>query len=118
MICSTTISVSTFHIVLSRAIGQYALGMLYLGFPGLWRMTVVNVFQGLKGYPKSNNTWEDANQIHAPDLIKLYHWNNPLQGIKGQLLSLQKPHLPTWLSSTSHSLHSLPILSSPLTIRI
>jgi hypothetical protein len=25
------------------------------------------------GYPKSDNTWEDADQIHAPDLIKLYH---------------------------------------------
>jgi hypothetical protein len=26
-----------------------------------------------KGYPKSDNTWEDANQVHAPNLIKLYH---------------------------------------------
>jgi Chromo (CHRromatin Organisation MOdifier) domain len=37
-----------------------------------------------KGYPESNNTWEDANQTHAPDLIKLYHQTNPLQRIKGQ----------------------------------
>jgi hypothetical protein len=26
-----------------------------------------------KGYPESNNTWENADQIHAPTLIKLYH---------------------------------------------
>ncbi len=25
-----------------------------------------------KGYPKSNNTWEPASQVHTPDLIKLY----------------------------------------------
>src|SRR6266850_4061678 len=70
-----------------------------------------------KGYPESDNTWEDANQIHAPDLIKLYHQDNPLQRIKGQLLSLQKPHLPTWLSSTSPSLHSQSTLLYPWIIR-
>jgi Chromo (CHRromatin Organisation MOdifier) domain len=26
-----------------------------------------------KGYPKSDNTWENTDQIHAPTLIKLYH---------------------------------------------
>jgi len=31
-----------------------------------------------KGYPESDNTWENADQIHAPDLIKLYHKGNPL----------------------------------------
>jgi len=36
-----------------------------------------------KGYPESDNTWEDANQIHAPDCIKLYHKDNPLAKIKG-----------------------------------
>jgi len=69
-----------------------------------------------KGYPESDNTWEDANQIHAPDLIKLYHKGNPLQRIKGRRLSLQTPHLPTWQSSTSPSLHSLQNPSSqPIT---
>jgi hypothetical protein len=29
-----------------------------------------------KGYPESNNTWENADQIHAPVLIKLYHQTN------------------------------------------
>jgi Chromo (CHRromatin Organisation MOdifier) domain len=26
-----------------------------------------------KGYPESDNTWEDADQVHVPNLIKLYH---------------------------------------------
>src|SRR6266481_741481 len=26
-----------------------------------------------KGYPESDNTWEAADQVHAPDLIKHYH---------------------------------------------
>ena len=44
---STTTAVSTFHIVLRRAIGLYALGASYLGLPGFLSTTVVNVFQGL-----------------------------------------------------------------------
>src|SRR6267142_2465780 len=71
-----------------------------------------------KGYPESDNTWEDADQIHAPNLIKLYHQDNPLQKIKGRLLLLQNPHLPTWLSSRSPSLHSQLTLSSPTTTKI
>jgi len=70
-----------------------------------------------KGYPESNNTWENTDQIHAPDLIKLYHKGNPLQRIKGWLLSLQNPHLPTWQSSRFPSLSYLPTLSSPLTTK-
>src|SRR6267142_470078 len=71
-----------------------------------------------KGYPESDNTWEDADQIHVPDLIKLYHKGNPLQRIKGRHLSLQNPHLPTWQSSTSPLLHSLPIPFFPQTTKI
>src|SRR5579863_4469980 len=26
-----------------------------------------------KGYPESDNTWEPADQVHAPDLVKAYH---------------------------------------------
>jgi hypothetical protein len=26
-----------------------------------------------RGYPKSDNTWEPADNIHAPDLLKDYH---------------------------------------------
>src|SRR6267142_4739008 len=71
-----------------------------------------------KGYPESNNTWENTDQIHVPDSIKLYHRTNPLNRIKGCLLSMEKPHLPTWLSSTSPSLHSHLILYSPTTTKI
>jgi hypothetical protein len=35
-----------------------------------------------KGYPESDNTWEDANQIHAPTLIKLYHRTAAQMSIK------------------------------------
>jgi hypothetical protein len=35
-----------------------------------------------KGYPESDNTWEDADQIHAPTLIKLYHQANAQEAIK------------------------------------
>src|SRR6266403_5208474 len=26
-----------------------------------------------KGYPESDNSWEPADQVHAPDLVKCYH---------------------------------------------
>src|SRR5487761_194861 len=45
--CSATIAVNTFHIVFSSAIGLYALGMSYLGLPGLWRTIMLKLFQGL-----------------------------------------------------------------------
>jgi Chromo (CHRromatin Organisation MOdifier) domain len=31
-----------------------------------------------EGYPDSDNTWEPADQVHAPDLVKQYHCNHPL----------------------------------------
>ena len=37
-----------------------------------------------KGYPKSDNTWELADQVHTPELIKLYHQHSPLESIKGR----------------------------------
>ena len=39
-----------------------------------------------KGYPESDNTWEPANQVHTPNLIKLYHRHSPLKSIKGRRL--------------------------------
>src|SRR5712671_6732616 len=44
--CSAMITIKAFHIVFRSAIGQYALGMSYLGLPGLCSTTVVKVFQG------------------------------------------------------------------------
>jgi hypothetical protein len=31
-----------------------------------------------KGYPDADNTWEPADQVHAPELIKQYHKKHPL----------------------------------------
>jgi hypothetical protein len=39
-----------------------------------------------KGYPTSDTTWEPADQIHAPDLLKTYHCCNPLASIKAALV--------------------------------
>jgi hypothetical protein len=60
-----------------------------------------------KGYPESDNTWENATDIHAPDLVKQYHKRRPLQKIKGRLLSL--------LPSSPFPLHTLftSILTQP-----
>ena len=41
-----------------------------------------------KGYPESDNTWESATNVHAPELVKAHHKCHPLRKIKGQLLSL------------------------------
>jgi hypothetical protein len=43
-----------------------------------------------KGYPTSDNTWEPADQIHAPDLVKTYHRHNPLASIKAALVQRSK----------------------------
>jgi hypothetical protein len=60
-----------------------------------------------KGYPESNNTWENADQVHAPSLIRTYHRTKPLESIKARHLHLS-PH---------HPLSPLPseTLSPPLT---
>jgi Chromo (CHRromatin Organisation MOdifier) domain len=47
-----------------------------------------------KGYPESDNTWEDANQIHAPTLIKLYHRTNALDSLKARRAQLRQHQLP------------------------
>ena len=35
-----------------------------------------------KGYPTADNTWEPADQIFAPELIRRYHVRCPLEGYK------------------------------------
>jgi Chromo (CHRromatin Organisation MOdifier) domain len=65
-----------------------------------------------KGYPESDNTWENANQIHAPALIKLYHRTNALGSLKARRIQLK------WYQSLplsppkafSHPTSSLPII--------
>jgi Chromo (CHRromatin Organisation MOdifier) domain len=41
-----------------------------------------------KGYPESDNTWENADQIHVPNLIKLYHRTNALETTKACRIQL------------------------------
>ena len=50
-----------------------------------------------KGSPKSNNTWEPADLVLAPDLLKQYHKHKPLSGIKANQVTLQWPQHPSWI---------------------
>jgi Chromo (CHRromatin Organisation MOdifier) domain len=63
-----------------------------------------------KGYPKSNNTWENTGQIHTPILIKLYHQTNTRKAIKARRARLERHHLP---NLDSHPHHSSGIPSRP-----
>jgi Chromo (CHRromatin Organisation MOdifier) domain/Integrase zinc binding domain len=45
-----------------------------------------------KGYPESDNTWENADQIHAPKLIKRYHQALTRHSLKVRRMQLGKKH--------------------------
>ena len=74
-----------------------------------------------QGYPKSDNTWEPADQVYAPDLLQEYHKHWPLESIKGKQKPPEKttihtitlPKLPTiasqWPSPLLCSLSSSPV---------
>ena len=47
-----------------------------------------------KGYPKSDNTWEPSNQVHAPELVKAYHRRHPLESIKGIWIQREETAFP------------------------
>jgi hypothetical protein len=53
-----------------------------------------------KGYPKSNNTWEPADSIHTPDLVKAYKQRITTVGINSNPNNL------------SHSITLFPLLPS------
>ena len=73
-----------------------------------------------KGSPESDNTWEPADQVLAPDLLREYHKHRPLSGIKANQLVVQSPQHPPWIlpnrltsSALSYALlHSQPISST------
>jgi Chromo (CHRromatin Organisation MOdifier) domain len=52
-----------------------------------------------KGYLESNNTWEPAEQLHVPQILKRYHAKHPLKRIKAILITRiphhPLPHCPT-----------------------
>ena len=76
------------------------------------------------GYPESDNTWEPADQVYAPDLLWEYHKCQPLESIKGKQKPLAKTtictitssKLPTiasqWPSPPLHSQSSSPVTSN------
>ena len=69
-----------------------------------------------KGSPKSDNTWEPADLVIAPDLLKKYHKHRLLSGIKANQLSLQYSPLPPWTPQNgpaSSALSCEPPLSQP-----
>src|SRR5712672_861060 len=58
------------------------------------------------GYPDSDNTWEPAHQIHAPEMIKAYHRRTLLSAIKTltttrKIQCLTPPSKPSLLPSNS-----------------
>jgi hypothetical protein len=58
-----------------------------------WRKTLQYLIKW-KGYPKSDNTWENTDQVHAPMLIKLYHQATPQASLKGREIRLRRKHSP------------------------
>jgi Chromo (CHRromatin Organisation MOdifier) domain len=67
-----------------------------------------------KGYPKSDNTWENTDQIHAPMLIKLYHQKDTQGTIKARQTHLERYPLSN-LKPTETPPCSLPY--SPIILR-
>src|SRR6266851_7260519 len=62
------------------------------------------------GYPESDNTWEPAGHLQMPALLKEYHYQNPVEQIKGAAV-LSKTHHPSWLPP----LRTRPAVSTLLT---
>ena len=54
-----------------------------------------------KGSPKSNNTWEPADLVLTPDLLREYHKHRPLFGIKANQLNLQYPQHSLWIPQSN-----------------
>src|SRR6266566_2663603 len=47
-----------------------------------------------EGYPESDNTWEPAGQVHAPEHVKQYHRKFPLKDKKGGRSIIKRILLP------------------------
>jgi RNase H-like domain found in reverse transcriptase/Integrase zinc binding domain/Chromo (CHRromatin Organisation MOdifier) domain len=73
-----------------------------------------------KGYPEADNTWEDQDQLTAPDLLRQYNRRHHIQD-KSARARGNNPHPPFWPSSipshisTTASTQPLP-LSYPRTL--
>jgi len=63
-----------------------------------------------KGYPSADNTWEDAGQIFADNLVKEYHQRHPLQDKRkksSRRVAIRSSSLSQWPLAT------LPLPSKP-----
>ena len=67
-----------------------------------------------KGSPESDNTWEPADLVITPDLLKEYHKHRPLSGIKANQLSLQYSPHPPWIPQNSPASSTLSCKLPPL----
>ena len=69
-----------------------------------------------KGSPESDNTWEPADQVLAPDLLREYHKHRLLPGIKVNQLTIQHLQRPPWIlpNRLTSSVPSCTLLHSPL----
>src|SRR5713226_4094493 len=75
------------------------------------RSRALQYFVKWKGYPESDNTWEPARDIHAPDLLKSYHQRYPLEDKKG---AQKKKKASSHLRFTSCQTHQTnPLLINP-----
>jgi hypothetical protein len=72
-----------------------------------------------KGYPHADNTWEPANQVHAPALVESYHERCPLvqlhkrRGLKTRNTILLPHSQPLCPNRSSSSLPSRTTMSTP-----
>jgi Chromo (CHRromatin Organisation MOdifier) domain len=69
------------------------------------------------GYPKADNTWEPVENIHAPELLKVYHKRVPTQGINTNqvdpLDNVPQSHFHLRVSSQPPSLLPLHLAQVP-----
>src|SRR5258708_14303039 len=87
------------------------------------RARTLQYFVKWVGYPEADNTWEPADQVHAPQLINTYHQQHPLEDKRGRtvaetaicltpsILSCQ-PIDPTMLATSPRCRPDLPLPSN------
>src|SRR5580692_6159390 len=81
-----------------------------------------------KGYSAADDTWEPADQVHAPDLVRKYHQKHPLEGNKSVPPRIKNKRLTTrhtttvschpWLPRTSPSTRTHTSSRSPSSSRV
>ena len=72
---------------------------------------MLQYFVKWKGYPESDNTWEPAQNVHAPDLLKKYYQRYSLQDKKGKATK-KKVSSQLRTNTTCRMLRANPLLVS------